>query len=122
MNTLNQINETKVAHIAHSFLTDAYFFLEKVLVFRSHDPNKRTSLIAKLAVDLLMSSECSLKAAYASSQSAPAEELMVKIKREFKHDIRKTLSYIDDSPLEIEEKDFLEKMSDEGVGLRYSLD
>lgn len=122
MKNLSDIEELKKAHIAHSFLTDAHFFLEKVRVFRQHDANKRTSLIAKLVVDTLMSCECSLKSLFASTSSLSAEDIFKRIKNEFRHDLGKLSDEIPGLPLSSTEGDLLRKYSDAGVSLRYSYD
>lgn len=120
MNNPSNIEELKKAHIAHSFLIDAHFFLEKIRVFRKHDASKRTSLVAKLVVDALMSCECSLKSLFASTSQLSAEDIFKKIKKEFKHDIKILCEEISDLPLSATENLLLRKFSDAGVKIRYS--
>jgi len=120
MNDISNIEELKKAHIAHSFLTDAHFFIEKVRVFREHDATKRTSLVAKLVIDALMSCECSLKSLFASTSQLSAEDTFKKIKKEFKHDIGMLSDEFTDLPLSATENILVRKYSDAGVKIRYS--
>ena len=113
----------EVQHLSHTFLTDAAHLIEKARhANTSMAPNKRTSYIAKLVIDVYLACECALKSMIASANiDKPGSEVYARILNHG-HNLKRLMKDADPKSIDADARNFLKQASKRGIHLRYSLE
>ena len=113
----------EVQHLSHTFLTDAAHLIEKARhANTSMAPNKRTSYIAKLVIDVYLACECALKSMIASANiDKPGAEVYARILN-LGHNLKRLMKHADPKSIDADARNFLKQASKRGIHLRYSLE